>query len=186
MSKQAFLVFGPESSATRFVSGCLLKAGCAGDNDHTQVFDKAPPTQEKIVWRRSFPHKWDDPDNFPFNIKGSIGWPDTDKMYEHLTQLGYSSTVVVTCRDWYSISLSSARIGYRPHTKTMELGYKNTKESYKRIFNFVNKYDLDYVMFNYEAALLHGTKYINNILETLGLDTVQDFDIKDQNSKYYR
>jgi len=185
IKKIAYLVLGTESSATRFVTKCLIQAGCFGDSDHHQRLDFEDPVTDTIVWRRSYPHKWDDPDNFPYNIKNTIGWPDTDAMLNRLTSLGYNVKVIVTTRDWHAINGSATRIKYRPHTQTTERCINNTKESYKRIFNFICKHDLDYVMFSYEAAILHGDMYINKIMGFLGLDEVSGFNMNNQNSKYY-
>ena len=185
MGKIAYLVLGAESSATRFVTKCLIDSGCTGDNEHEQKIDFEEPTGDKIVWRRSYPHKWDDPNNYPYVIKNTIGWPDTDSMYDRLVKLGYDIKVVVTMRDWYSISKSGSGKGYRPHTGTMEKAYNNTKESYKRIFDFVNKYDLDYIIFNYEAAIVSGNSYASEMLNVLGLNLKNDINFKDANKKYY-
>lgn len=183
--KIAYLVLGTESSATRYVTKCLIQAGASGDNEHHQKWDFEEPTDNIIVWRRSYPHKWDDPNNFPYVLNNTIGWPDTDGMYERLTNLGYEIKVVVTHRDWHAINGSATKIKYRPHTSTVERCVENTKESYKRIFKFINKYDLDYLIFSYEAAILEGDNYINKMLDILNLPNVSGFNMKDANKKYY-
>ncbi len=188
MVKRSFLVLGAESSCTRFITNCLIKIGCSGktwNNDHEQEIDFKDPTEDLIVWRRSFPHKWDNPNNYPYIIKNTIGWPDTDAMYNKLISLNYKVTVIVTMRDWHAISMSGVEKGYRPHTNTLEKAYNNTKESYKRIFHFINKYDLDYVVMNYESLVLNGENYLNCMLELLGLDKIEELDFKNANKKYY-
>ena len=185
MKKVAYLVLGTESSATRYVTMCLIKSGCVGDNDHHQKWDFEKPHGDKIVWRRSYPHKWDDPNNFPYVLNNTVGWPDTDSMYELLNSLDYEIKVVVTHRDWHAINSSATRIKYRPHTSTIEKCTENTKQSYKRIFEFILKYDLDYIIFSYEAAILNGDDYINQMLTLLGLSTVKGFSMKNANKKYY-
>ena len=187
-SKIAYLVFGAESSCTRFITNCLIKAGCTGrtwNDNHEQEIDFEEPTDNLVVWRRSFPHKWDDPDNFPYIIKGTIGWPDTDAMYDRLVKLGYTVKVIITMRDWFTVSMSGVNKRYRPHTNTMEKAYNNTKESYKRIFNFVNKYDLDYIVFNYEAMIVSNLKYVNEMLKVLELNPINDVEFVNGNQKYY-
>jgi|TARA_B100000315_G_C14285438_1_gene454980 hypothetical protein len=188
MVKRSFLVLGAESSCTRFITNCLIKIGCSGktwNNDHEQEIDFKDPTEDLIVWRRSFPHKWDNPNNYPYIIKNTIGWPDTDAMYERLNKLGYEVIVVITMRDWYTTSMSGVNKGYRPHVNTLEKAYKNNKESYKRIFNFINKYNLDYTIINYEALVLNGKDYLNQILINIGLAPLKNINIKNGNIKYY-
>ena len=184
-NKTAFLVFGTESSSTRFITDCLIKGGCEGQSEHDQLIDYEDPTAEKVVWRRSFPHKWDDPDNFPYIIKGTIGWPDTDAMYDRLKNLGYEVKVVVCMRDWFACSKSAVDIGYRPHTNTMEKAYGNSKESYKRIFSFINDKDLDYTVISYESLVFYKEKYLNEIFKTLDLNEVSDIGVRNGNDKYY-
>ena len=186
--KKAYLVFGAESSCTRFTTNCLIEAGCYGktsNDDHEQEIDYQEPTNDTIVWRRSFPHKWDNPNNFPYIIKNTIGWPDTDAMYERLSKLGYKVIVVVTMREWYTTAMSGVNKGYRPHVNTLEKAYNNNKNSYKRIFNFINKYDLDYTVVNYEALVLNGKDYLNQILMDIGLAPLKNINIKNGNIKYY-
>ena len=71
MGKVAYLVFGAESSCTRFVTNCLIEAGCSGEtwnDNHEQKIDFEEPTDDLVVWRRSYPHKWDNTD-YPYIIK---------------------------------------------------------------------------------------------------------------------
>ena len=88
-------------------------------------------------------------------------------------------------RDWFTVSMSGVNKRYRPHTNTMEKAYNNTKESYKRIFNFVNKYDLDYIVFNYEAMIVSNLKYVNEMLKVLELNPINDMEFVNGNQKYY-
>ena len=183
--KTAFLIFGTESSSTRFITDCFIKAGCQGSSEHNQSIDYEDPTDDKVVWRRSFPHKWDEPDNFPYIIKGTIGWPDTNSMYDRLTNLGYEVKVIVCMRDWFACSKSAVDIGYRPHTNTMEKAYDNSKESYRRIFSFIDNKDLDYMVVSYESLIFYKEKYLNKIFETLNLNKVDKIDVRNGNDKYY-
>ena len=88
-------------------------------------------------------------------------------------------------RDWYSISRSGHSKGYRPHVNTMEKAFINTKKSYKRIFSFINKYDLDYVVVSYESMILYKEEYLNEIFKVLELNTLDSIDIHNGNQKYY-
>ena len=42
----------------------MIKAGCSGktwNKSHEQEIDFKDPTDDLVVWRRSYPHKWDNP-----------------------------------------------------------------------------------------------------------------------------
>lgn len=186
--KTAYLVLGAESSCTRFITNLLIKAGCSGktwNKSHEQEIDFKDPTDDLVVRRRSYPHKWDNPNNYPYIIKDTIGWPDTDAMYSRLNNLNYEVKVIVTMRDFYTTSQSGVNVGFRPHTNTLSKAYQNTKESYKRIFSFINKYDLDYVVINYESLIVSGEKYLNKMLDLIGLNNISDVGFRDENNKYY-
>ena len=63
--------------------------------------------------------------------------------------------------------------------------FNNTKKSYIKIFKFINKYYLDYVVVSYESMILYKEKYLNEILKVLGLTKLDSIDIHDGNEKYY-
>jgi|TARA_B100000035_G_scaffold313794_1_gene328345 hypothetical protein len=186
--KRAYIVLGAESSCTRFITNLLIKAGCSGrtwNQNHEQEIDFKDPTDDLVVWRRTYPHKWDDVNNYPYVVNDTFGIPDTDGMYTRLVELGYQVKVVVTMRDFYTTSMSGVNVGFRPHTQTLEKAYHNTKEAYKFIFSFINKYNLDYVLINYESCVINGEKYFNEMLSLLGLNKLSDIGFRDENSKYY-
>ena len=118
-------------------------------------------------------------------VNDTFGLPDTDAMYDRLVELGYQVKVVVTMRDFHTTSMSGVKIGFRPHTNTLEKAYHNTKEAYKFIFSFINKYDLDYVIINYESCIVNGEQYFNKMLDLLQLNHISDIGFRDENSKYY-
>ncbi len=88
-------------------------------------------------------------------------------------------------RDWFACSKSAVDIGYRPHTKTTEKAYGNSKESYKRIFSFINDKDLDHTVISYESLVFYKEKYLNEIFKTLDLNEVSDVGARNGNDKYY-
>ena len=78
--KRAFLVLGPESSGTRWLT-------------QAQRWDTQWPTDEPlIVWRRSFPH--------------AEAWPNIPQKVRRLRALGYDVQALVTCRDWFAMEQS--------------------------------------------------------------------------------
>lgn len=82
VDKRAFLVIGPESSGTKFLTSLFLQAGCQGDKGHEQRWDRQVPTVSPVVWRRSYPHGGE--------------WPDLGAMMAQLD--GYEVRVIVIIR----------------------------------------------------------------------------------------
>src|SRR6266540_4276722 len=106
--KRAYLVLGPESSGTRFVTKLLIDAGCLGDGDHEQRLDKPgdqsrelleeallPHDETPIVWRRSYPHGGQ--------------WVDISQAVGQLRRKGYDVHAVVTTRDWFPMIQSQLK-----------------------------------------------------------------------------
>lgn len=169
-NKKAFLVFGPESSGTRFFTSVLIKAGCNGDNSHDQKWDHQNPHGDLIVWRRSFPH-------FAERI-----YEDIPKMVAQLKNLGYCVNAFVTTRDWKSMLDSQLSV---PHIRNLEEGLNNLQRAYPYIFSSLASLDVPFVVVSYEAILLYKHEYLKETLATFGLD-YNEVEIKDGNSKYYK
>ena len=53
------------------------------------------------------------------------------------------------------------------------------------ILIFINKYNLNYTVVNYEALVLNGKDYLNQILNEIGLVPIKNINIKNGNIKYY-
>ena len=166
--KKAFLVFGPESSGCRFFTKVLIMAGCGGDEGHKQRWDNEEPVGNMVVWRRSFPH-------FIEHI-----WEDIPRMVGGLRNLGYEVKAFVTTRDWKPMLAS--QIG--KHVKNREEGFKNLQKAYPYIFSNLEKLGVQFAVVSYEAILLHGDKYLKEVLRTFGL-VYKKVKIENGNSKYY-
>src|SRR5437868_3111599 len=93
MSKRAFLVLGPESSGTRFLTHLCMEAGCQGDSSHEQKFDKSlNDAGDLIVWRRSLPYG---------RAGGEARWPDLHgELLEPLRSRGYEVRVFAMIRSF--------------------------------------------------------------------------------------
>lgn len=163
---KAYLVFGPESSGTRFFTEMFINAGCYGDSGHNQRLDNKIEG-ENIVWRRSFPH---------FIQKEYV---DIEDMLEQLDD--YDVTVIVTMRDWHAMAGSQVR--NRHGVDSGEKAIKNIKRAYKHIFKSIIDNDLDFVTVNYEQITQRGQEGINKFLNMFGL--VGSIKVKDGNKKYY-
>ncbi len=166
MGKKAFLVLGPESSGTRFVTSLFILAGCYGDAGHEQRLDNEIPDVETLVWRRSLPH--------------NKVWVDPQALFLKLYDVGvYQIYPVVCVRDWFCIAESQLKNGY---ALTRGDAFRNIEQAYNMTY-----YDLSPVMFVYEAAMLYGRAYIDMFMSPLGLTIPLgvSVDIRNGDDKYY-
>ena len=173
MNKEIILVFGGESTGTRIVTECIIKTGYEGSSKHQQPLDdENVKYSEKMVYRRSFPH--------------SSEWPDTDAIYERFSKLGYNIRVVITTRDWYCMWRSNERNERKHINEKNRIEVFN--ETYNRIFSFVNKYDLKYMVMSYEALVYYKHEYLRLMFEMFDLKNtdLSELNLMDGNSKWYR
>lgn len=180
--KKAYLVVGPESSGTRFVTGLLIDAGCFGDDELEQRLDKKedqsraileesllPQDETPIVWRRSFPHGGQ--------------WVDLSKPIAQLRARGYAVWAVVTTRDWFPMIQSQRE--RHSHVTNAEVGLSNVRNAYRKIFESLGS-DVPFVMASYDSITHHQWKAIRRLLEALQLIKPQSVDvIIDGNAKWY-
>jgi len=169
--KRAFLVLGPASSGTRFVTRLMIAAGCTGSAEHAQPFDNDPPNDEElIVWRRSYPHGTD--------------WPDAFEMIEDLRLRGYSVGVVVCMRDWHSICSSQVRV---KHTPNIYQAQTATRIAYRNIFRDIARAIAAYWVISYESIVARPTQAAQAFVRMLGLEIEPGRipEVKDGNAKYY-
>jgi len=169
--KRAFLVLGPESSGSRFVTELLVNAGCEGSADHHQPFDNDPPRdQELVVWRRSYPHGED--------------WPDAFELIEDLRVRGYSVAAVVCMRDFYAMCASQVRVEHAPNTTQALTGVRH---AYRSIFADITLCAVPYWIVSYESLVARPTRAAQAFVRMLGLDIEPERipEVKDGNAKYY-
>lgn len=161
---RAYLVLGPESSGTRFVTRLLISAGCYGDDGHQQRWDTEAPAVSPIVWRRSFPH--------------ADIWPDIGLMLERLH--GYEVKALVTVRDHYCMTASQQ--GFQ----TPEAIADNGQQAYLRIFQGLADCGVWHLVVSYEALCLEYERYARYLLRQVGLNAEQTLPVfKNGNTKYY-
>ena len=164
-TKRAFLVVGAESSGTRLITRLLIAGGCHGDGGHLQPFDKWQAAscpfdgKDPIVWRRSYP--WSKYHHWP-NLKLDLVKP--------LLKHGYRvARVLVTTRNWYSISQSQVDPKNR-HAPTQEDALENVQLAYCEIFTQLSRLGLPYLPVAYEAITCHGERAVRPLLKELGLN----------------
>ena len=165
-----YLVVGPESSGTRFVTRLLIGAGCKGDPDHLQSFDQKLPKAEvqPIVWRRSFPH--------------ALKWPIVSDLCKIIENAGYRPIVLVTVRHPWILVHSQRANG---HVDSVEQSEKNIEMAYKRIFMTIGPNEFHVVA--YESLVREG-QAVRRFLQAIGMGNYKPENlpvITDGNSKYY-
>jgi len=167
--KRAYLVLGPESSGTRWLTGLLIKAGCSGSDDHVQPWDTMLPANEPLVaWRRSFPHGGE--------------WPNVKHLVTALRARHYEITALVMTRDWFAMSRSQAQ--FQPAEDVAD----NIQRAYRQIFMGLTQTQTAFVVVSYEAALVHPAAFVNSLLGYLGLGVTLDaatIGAIDGNAKWY-
>lgn len=152
--KQAILVVGAESSGTRFLTSIFIAAGCCGESTHEQQFDRVFPTQDRIVWRRSFPY--------------GNKWPNVERMIKKLRKRGYEVKVAVMSRDWYCTARSQR---LRRHAKSEQQAYKNIQVAYQRIFDILRSTGVAFVVVSYESLLMHTENALRGLMSFFELET---------------
>jgi hypothetical protein len=180
--KRAYLVVGPESSGTRFLTQLLVDAGCFGDGGHDQRLDKQgdpsralveetqlPKDDTPIVWRRSYP-------------RGGQ-WVELSKPIAQLRGKGYEVWVVVATRDWFPMIRSQMK--EHAHVKDEAIGHENVRKAYRTIFEHLPK-DVPFVMASYESIARYRRRAIRRLLEALHLIRPRLVNkITDGNAKWY-
>jgi hypothetical protein len=165
--KRAFLVLGPESSATRLMTGLLIDAGCWGDAGHEQRLDTVLADAPLLVWRRSVPHDGH--------------WPDIASMIDKLRAAGYAVAAVIMSRDWHALAISQEQRG---HTPDVGAALANIRYAYRHIFAHLPG-DVPFELVNYEALVARPAATVGYLFQRLGLPPLPLVDVYDGNARYY-
>ena len=170
MSKRAFVVMGPPSSGTRFMTRLLIAAGCDGDGDHHQRFDDTAPTTDLIVFRRHMPAR-----RIP-------AWADGQNVFDALRSLGYAVTVVIMTRDRHCTIKSQLAA---PHADDVAGAYFWLHETWREIFKHLPD-DMPFHIVSYESLVQRPYRAVTALYKQLGLEPATAFEtIRDGNEKYY-
>lgn len=161
---RAFLVLGPESSATRLTTRILIKNGCYGDGDNVQRLDTGGIEGDPIVWRRSVPY--------------ASKWLKLSRLLERLRS--YDVIAVVTTRDWSCLVQSQVNRG---HALTPAKGLVQTQHAMELIFSELYEHEVPFIMSSYESLILHPERAQRGLIANLGLPFKGALDIKDMNDE---
>lgn len=166
---QVYIVVGPEASGTRFVTNCLISAGCFGDSGHTQRLDSEVDTsKDLLVFRRSLPHAKD--------------WPDIGQLVNKFKVFDYSVKLLIMVRDVDCLIQSQLR---NKHTPDRERAIAHIEEAYRMIGKFIAENpEIPFHYVPYESLL--EPCGIRSLLTCLNLPTDKIPVPKDGNKKYQK
>ena len=169
MGKRCIFVFGPESSGTRLWTSILVGAGCHGSGEHDQDWDKVDPTDDLIVWRRSFPY--------------ASQWPVVKRLAKRMASLGYDKFhALVATRDWHAMIRSQVRHG---HVGSEAQAYVHLQKAYPSIFGQLDELRIPFTVASYEALVQRPVAYMDRTLKLMGLEAPRGIIVYDANAKWY-
>jgi hypothetical protein len=161
MDRRAFIVIGPESSGTKFLTRLFVKAGCYGDAWHKQRLDTEEPNEPLVVLRRSYPHGGE--------------WPDLREIVERFK--GYDVRVILIVRSQQFTVASRRR-----HAKGDLHG--QALEALQRIGSQWWECSVPGAWITYEALVRYPKNTIHWLFGWCGLPIPKGVKIKDGNEKY--
>jgi hypothetical protein len=182
LTKEAFLVLGPESSGNHLVTDILINAGCKGHSGNhpdwhgefegwsdAQPWDTEHPSNETpIVWRRSTPHLKE--------------WSDLAALMNGLMDKDYDVKAVVVVRELYPTVESQMK--WR-HVSSPGEGRQNVQRAYLHIFRQLDRVGIPFVVASYEA-LVNYPEAQDCLLMELGIALPPErLEVWDGNKKWY-
>jgi hypothetical protein len=181
MKPRAFIVAGPECSATRLTTRFLIAGGCHGVataegraefGGWPQYYDLNDPQGETpIVIRRTLPYH-------PFRQ-----WPDLDALYERISACGYDLSLIITSRDADAVAASQAAKGY---VSSIDEGIAEIHRCYSTLEEWFLRYEINDFTMIYENMVVDTTRAMETLRQFCGLPAFNfDEGIYDGNEKYF-
>lgn len=172
MKPVCYIVAGPASSGTRYVTRMFLSSGCAGDAGYRQPFDEElPPATGPIVWKTHAPAKF---------TAGKTTVP-IKQAIQRAVDAGYEPHVVVVFRDEHCQVKSAIARGYKGgRVKIIE----TRNQIYNRIYRDTLAAKCQLTTISYDALAAYGKAYLRKFQGRLNLDVPKIEHPADQNSKY--
>lgn len=149
------------------MTSIFIAAGCIGDSTHEQAFDIRFPSENRVVWRHSFPH--------------GKGWPDAEQIVQSLRQAEYRVQIAVMTRNWHCTACSQVRSF---HAVDVDEAKIRMQVAYARIFSAIGETNTPYCMVSYESLIHEGQEAISRVLEEFRLDAPA-VAVQNGNKKYY-
>lgn len=161
MTKRAFFILGPESSGTKFLTSLFKKVGCEGNSWHRQKLEHNLPTEDLVVFRRSYPHNG--------------VWPSIEAEIQRFKE--YKIFIIIIVRSETFVV----------HSRKKYVGgdIKNrAKIAMQTIFSQWKESNLPGTWITYEALVTHPDFVIENLFKRCDLKSPTDYSISDGNKKY--
>ena len=167
LNKTAIMILGPEATGTKITQEIMVKCfGCDGYIGRGGIKN---PNENFISFKRSLP--------------AAGVWLDPQNLFDDLQQHGFNDIrLIITTRNWGYIARSHDRqFAPRPREETFSM----IKKAYEKIFSFLAKTPIPYLMSSYESLISNPETHIKSIGEVLNLEPKSyDVCIKNGNLKY--
>lgn len=143
---RSILVFGGESTGTRFATRLMIELGYYGQDTHEQELDKhlgnlgsfvMSRRLSKVVFRRSVPH--------------ARVFPDLSKIYSTFSQTFDRVDVIITIRNFPLAALSQVRAR---HVHNLSAAYNNLCSAYEHIFDFARQSGVNYHVLDFSGLMM--------------------------------
>lgn len=179
---RAYYVTGPESSGNRYMTRCLVSAGCAGRGSIEQPWDgpfwelELPPRPpERLAVFRSAPH------GRVKDVKGVQQlWPDISEHLSVLKDAGYEVDVLFMTRDRDITARSQLR---SKHALSLDIARERVSQAENHIFSHLTRADMWHRTFRVIYHHLGNPDYRRNLARRLDLPEFTE-PFVDGNAKY--
>lgn len=182
--KLLVLIIGPESTATRaFTEAFSNHANILGTNnakEHIDILDpvwfeleknnineavkKFPTNNDKIiVTRRSIPHGIK-----PGEAAKYMTFPNIYMLYQLCKKIEYRLFILITTRSPIPNIISMAK-NRRSTNGEVEKAFNQYQMAYKKIFEIINKYQIQYFIISVESFLLDQANLILSLHKYFGI-----------------
>lgn len=182
--KLLVLIIGPESTATRaFTEAFSNHANILGTNnakEHIDILDpvwfeleknnineavkKFPTNNDKIiVTRRSIPHGIK-----PGEAAKYMTFPNINMLYQLCKKIEYRLFILITTRSPIPNIISMAK-NRRSTNGEVEKAFNQYQMAYKKIFEIINKYQIQYFIISVESFLLDQANLILSLHKYFGI-----------------
>ena len=171
MTARAFIIVGPSSSGSRFVSRLFVQAGALGETGFVQSFDtQLPEPEADIVWKSHNNH---------LPGAGTIPVAQQIKLAQ---EAGYEPVVVLVFRDVFALTASMTQ---RQYDFDNEDPYGLNTHWYLRTWSEVLQLDVKTAILSYDALSVYNDAYIRFIEKLLDFKFADRNYAVDENKKYF-
>jgi len=172
----AFLIVGPASSGTRFVTRCFIESGCLGNAGFDQEFDvQLPPPSKHIVWKTH--------NACALRESQKVKTLPLIQMVCEALEAEYIPVIIVVLRDLHSIAASAFARGY---AGTFNELYKHSILVYEKIFSDLRQLSCDKHILSYDYLSVSPKDVLRELGKKIDFNFSQHIYAVDENKKHYR